>query len=60
MKNTTVNILKYRSMNDRMPEPYTKISHPTRKKRADLLTNDAKTNTGKLILKAPADMVNTL
>ena len=32
----------------------------TRKKRADLLAADARTNIGKLILKAPADNVKTL
>ena len=32
----------------------------TRKKRADLLTAEARVNIGRLILKAPADRVKTL
>ena len=53
-------MLKYFSIRILKGGPNLYISAATRKKRADLLNADAKTNVGKLILNAPADRVKTL
>jgi len=58
--NPQANQLKYLSMNDLICGPYFQISHATRKNLAPLLNAEAKISMRKLILKAPALMVNTL
>ena len=57
---TIVKMLKYFSISILKGGPNLYISTATRKNRADLLTAEAKTNIGKLILNAPADRVKTL
>jgi len=57
---TIVKMLKYFSISILKGGPNLYISAATRKNRADLLTAEAKTNIGKLILNAPADRVKTL
>ena len=56
----TENRLKYFSMMVLKGGPNLYNNAATRKKRADLLTAEAKINIGKLILNAPADNVKTL
>ncbi len=55
-----VSRLKYLSIKDFIGLPNLKIKAETIKKRALLLTKEARIKTGKLILKAPAAIVNTL
>ena len=52
--------LKYFSMRTLKGGPNLYNNAATRKKRADLLTAEAKTNVEKLILNAPAESVKTL
>ena len=56
----TVKRLKYFSISALNGGPNLCNSAATRKNLADLLAAEAKTNIGKLILKAPADKVKTL
>ena len=60
MTKTVAKMLKYLSIKVRMLGPKMYINPPTKKNRADREIMDAMTNTKKLILNAPAEIVKTL